>query len=268
VSSRSSARIALAAALLALPALSGCVLNSAGATDIGQNSATLLGSGKTDDETAYVHFEYARSTSDLGTAAGSTTPERGPVPPHTPSDGRIVTFPEPITGLSPGHLYWSRACGRIAGKPGSACSSATSFFTDPSSSQDQLIGGATDGSTWDIDVTAAAGSHGENPDGRLYIVPQKGSKFDSTRITCLRVQGDTATVGSVGLWTPNYYGGPSEPGHALLTVVRDASAESGNRAYVNQAGAGGGAPDCTAGGTTTPYPVRALESGLTLYDAP
>ncbi len=83
------------------------------------------------------------------------------------------------------------------------------------------------------------------------------------------MQGDTATVGSVGLWTPDYYaGGPTEPGHALLTVVRDPAAELGNRAYMNQAGAGGGAPDCAAGGTTTPYPVRALESGFTLHDAP
>ena len=258
----------MAVILLALPALSGCVLNNAGARDIGQTSATLLGFGRTDDETAYVHFEYARTEADLGTAAGSKTPERGPVPPHTPSDGRAVTFPENITGLSPGRVYWSRVCGRIAGTSGNACSSASSFLTTPSAGQDHLLGWGSDSFTWSISVGAAAGSHGENPEGRINLVPIKGKRFDSTRVTCLRAQGDTVTVGAVGVWTPNYYGGPSEPGHALLTVSRDSEAQYGNHAYVNQAGAGGGAPDCAGGGTSTPYPVHQLENEFVLHDAP
>ena len=268
VRSVSPVRIALALVLPALPALSGCVLFNEGAVDIGPTSATLQAGGRTDDESAYVHFEYARSQSDLGTAKATKTPERGPVPPHTPASGRAVTFPERITGLLPGRQYWSRVCGRIAGTSASPCTAASTFLTTPTDAQDHLTGWGTDGFTWDISVSAAAGSHGEDPEGRLYLVPTKGMKFDSIQLTCLRASGDTVTVGSTGLWTPNYYDPHPVPGHALLTVIRDAAAPYGNRAYINQAGPGGGAPDCADGGATTPFAVHALQNEFTLRDAP
>jgi hypothetical protein len=262
-------RAALAVSLLALAALSGCYLSYQGTVDVGQTAATLQGFGGTDDESAYYHFEYARNKTDLGAAAGKRTPERGPVAPHTPGNPRAMTFSERVTGLASGHEYWSRVCGRIAGTTPSPCSTARNFFTVPTDAQDHVTGGGTDGSTWSISVGATSGPHGEEPDGILGLVPTKGQAYDSTRATCVRVQGDVATVGTIGDWRSNYYfQDPPVPGHALLTVIRDPTATNGNVAYVNDVGAGANPPDCTRGGPTSPYSPHHLDPGFTLHDVP
>jgi hypothetical protein len=259
----------VAVALLVLPALTGCRLYNWGATSVGQTTATLEASGRTDGDTAYYHFEYARSTSAFGTAAALATPERGPIGPHTPSDGRLVPIREGVSGLAAGRIYWTRVCGRVSGMTTSICTGAEKFFTLPSDAQDHLTGWGTDGSTWDISVSASSGPQGQEPEGTLYLVPQKGEYFDSITVTCFRVQGDTATVGATGDWVRDYYSQePPVPGHALLTVVRDTSAPYGNVAYVNEAGAGGDPPDCADGGTTTPFFPHALQNDFTLVDVP
>jgi hypothetical protein len=180
-----------------------------------------------------------------------------------------MTFGERVTGLAPGRQYWARVCGRIAGTTASTCSPSGRFFTAPSEAQDYVSGGGTDGFTWDISVQAASGPQGQTPDGTMYLVPTKGQSFDSTRATCVRVQGNVATVGAIGDWRPNYYSpDPPVPGHALLTLIRDATATNGNVAYVNVVGAGANPPDCAQGGATTPFAPHSLDPGFTLHDAP
>src|SRR4051794_20009690 len=116
-----SRTIGLAAALAATAAgLAGCALTTSGATKVTQTSARLTAIAGPGDDPGHYHFEYARRAADLGTAAGRRTPERGPVPPNTPSD-RSVTFGEDATGLSPGRSYVFRVCGRQGSMPDDVC---------------------------------------------------------------------------------------------------------------------------------------------------
>jgi hypothetical protein len=256
-----SRTIGLAAAFAATAAgLAGCTLSTSGATKVTQTGARLTAIGRTGDQPGYYHFEYARRAADLGTAAGGRTPERGPIPPNTPSD-RSVTFGEDVTGLSPGRSYVFRVCGRQGPMPDDVCAGTSSFFTTPSAAQDSVVGSASDGFTFSYGAAAAASADGRDAEGQLSEVPVKGQRFEG-RVTCLVVHGARATIGAVGVFDPSYY--DQDPGSAATEVVTVVDDPSGDRWQRVALTAGTTPPSCT-GGTFGGASLPA--SSFTVHDA-
>lgn len=254
--------IAIVGAALAAFVLSGCQLATSGATHVTQTAAHLQGTGRTDASPGFFHFEYARRAADLGAAAGHRTPERGPIPPHTPAQG-TVTFGEDVTGLAPGRLYVFRVCGREGTMPTDVCAATQSFMTAPSSAQDFVVGSYNDVNTTAATVSAAATSSGADAEGRLYVLPAKGQLFDG-HVTCLRVRGNRATVGALGTYTPNYYDPASKPVPAAdLVTIEDLP--GGDKFKHVSVTPGTTPPDCTRG--TFDGAVH-NNSDFTVHDAP
>jgi hypothetical protein len=254
--------IAIVVGAMAALALTGCQLATGVPTHVTQTGARLQGNGRTDARPGFFHFEYARRAADLGTAAGRRTPERGPIPPSTPAQG-TVTFGEDVTGLAPGRLYLFRVCGREDTMPANACAATQSFMTDPSAAQDSVVGGYNDVNTTAATVTAAASATGADAEGRLYVLPAKGQIFDG-RVTCLRVQGNRATVGALGTYTPNAYD-PAHPQVPAADLVTIEDLPAGDKFQHVSVTPGTTPPDCTKG--TFDGAVH-QNSDFTVHDAP
>jgi hypothetical protein len=244
-------------AALVLP---GCALSTFGATSVTQTSARLNGYGDTGANTAYYHFEYARQKSQLGTAQGSRTPERGPIPPHVPANDTRIQFGEAVTGLAPGHTYYDRICGRPSTLPTDVCLSVDSFFTQPSDTQDYVIAGYELGKSRGS-VKASSTASGGDPDGTLGDL-SGGSGADlgnfEGHVTCLAVHGDQATIGAVGTLQPYPFDGSSSPATELVTVT-------GQEWRTVARTAGTTPPDCSQGTFTGDYVPLA---GAIVHDAP
>jgi hypothetical protein len=247
---------------VAVVVLPGCALTTFGATSVTETSARLNADGHTGANTSYYHFEYARQRSQLGTAQGSRTPERGPIAPHVPANDTDITFGEAVTGLSPGHTYYDRVCGRPSTLPTDVCLSVDSFFTQPSDAQDYVI------ASWELgksagSVKASSTASGADPDGTLTDL-SGGSGADlgnfNGHVTCLAVHGDQATIGAVGTLLPYPWDGtsPSSPATELVTVT-----EHEWRTVARTAGTT--PPDCSQGTFTGDY---VSIGGDVVHDAP
>ena len=254
----------LAVALAATAAgLAGCQLTTDVATDVTQTTAKLNAFGRTGDAPGWFHFEYARREGRLGTARGFSTPERGPIPPETPPGGLGAEVSETVTGLSPGRVYVFRVCGRLGAMTSSVCGAVRSFFTRPTEAQDWVSGGFESlGPLSLIRVDAASSRSGRRADGLLLDVTNRSQEFEG-RVTCLRVEGDRATVGAVGTYDADTFDPavPRVPAAELLTVV-DAPGGDEVRRVARVDGAT--PPDCAAGTFAGP-PL--LAGHATVHDA-
>jgi predicted alpha/beta-hydrolase family hydrolase len=245
---------------VAVVVLPGCALSTIGATSVTQTSAHLNASGFTGANTAYYHFEYARQRDQLGTAQGSRTPERGPIPPHVPANDTRIQFGETVTGLAPGHTYYDRVCGRPAEVPNDVCLGVDAFFTQPSDTQDFVTVDYGQDGKQAVSLQAASSASGADPDGIMRDeVLTSGDFVFSGAVTCLVVHGAQATIGMVGAGRP--YTQPDQPDQPY-TEVATLTAEQWR---VNARTAGSTPPSCANGTFTGPY---VSVPGAVVHDAP
>jgi hypothetical protein len=230
-------------------ALTGCVGFTDYATHVTQTSAWLEAHGRTDDYPAKFYFRYANYEADLPTAAAHRTPTRT-VPAHRPASGEYGYFHEGVSGLSPGRVYFYELCG-ADDRPGAQemCGGRQRFFTNPSSSQDSVVGWmyAGFGPYFNKYVfNAASGPQGQNADGWFEFLYRNAyfSPTYETRVTCLDVDGHRAAVGEVTkhsdgstigrVWTVTD-DGPSGSGRInSINVVEQLPPDCVNASFDNQ----------------------------------
>jgi hypothetical protein len=241
-----------AAALAVGLALTGCVGITDPATNVGQTTARLNAHGRTDDTSAHFYFRYANQEADLPTATAKRTPTRT-IPAHRPDNGEFGYFGENVTGLSPGRNYFFELCGGDD-KPGAPdwCGGRQRFFTNPSSSQDSVVGSmfAGFGPYFNQFVfNAASGPQGQNADGWFQFLYRNGGGSYEARVTCLHVDGHRATVGEVRrepdgsligtVWTVTD-DGPSGSGSGRINsinLVQQLPPDCANASFDNQTAA-------------------------------
>lgn len=208
----------LAAALIAAAALTGCYSSTEPATEIGAQSARLNARGTADDGPAYSFFKYQRA---FPTSEEVRTPEL-----QWPA-GASGPFSQVVTGLEEATTYLFSVCGGDEGEP-PACAQQRSFTTRGPDGRDSVKGfwryalqGVTQPSgRVDAESDPQGGgvtgslSHyrtESSPDGGFSPVDFLGF------VTCVSVDGQTATVGAVGI---EYFGRTDTTRRAtsLLTV--------------------------------------------------
>ena len=189
MSTRSAAVVCV---LSAAVALAGCYASTEPATEIGPESATLNGRGTADDGPAISHFEYwltGRSGTPLrvggtGWPAGSSGP-----------------FSARASHLAASSAYSFRVCGQDGNDFQQTCAQ-TRTFTTKGPVEDSVYGAWSLGCCASFGIDARSGPAGENPGGHMRLVdyvPENGHTIVFTGIvTCLVVDGSTATVGALG----------------------------------------------------------------------
>jgi hypothetical protein len=206
---RSLGAVAVAAALLAACDFG----DTRDAVFVGDTSARLEGLVHTDSaEDVLWWFEYG-PTAELGEA----TPQRG----HTSSQAGAVEVAAVVTGLDEATTYHYRLC-VLNEQSGGVCGAQRQFTT--TAGTDSVLGiGVTDSipelgffvgavveATSEPDGTSPAGHASRSPGEHHFRVPDEGP------VTCLRVQGNRATVG----FTADYseYDPTLPPVHVVLHI--------------------------------------------------
>ena len=205
-------RIAVSA-LLCAGVLAGCYGSTEPATEVAFDSAKLNGRGTADKGPAFSYFEYAPTST--GFPGATTTRREWPANASGPLTERA--FP-----LYAGTSYSYRLCGNDQGK--SPVCAQTRTFRTPAATRDAVRGswsydeGTINARFGEVDATAGAGPSGILRLGRYVDRPLRYAG----RITCLRVTGRTAVVGSVGRTsTSGSYPDPdaTPDARALVTIV-------------------------------------------------
>jgi hypothetical protein len=249
-----------AAALLGTLVLGGCYGSTEPATDIGFDRATLTANGTANAGDAHVYFEYwptGHPESVLATI-GTDVPAR--------SSGK---YAEPTAksfrGLAVGTQYSYRVCAKDQGSPDGACAQTRTFTTARPAGDlvrgDYLtiFGGIDHGAS----VDAHSDASGAHAGGTMTLPgdkkPVSGGTFTGF-VNCLRVQGNRATVGAVGIDN-------GTPTTALFEVVDNDATWIGTGDQVDWTETPGSTPpDCSTGSFTT---LRSLfYATLLVYDAP
>jgi hypothetical protein len=187
--------VALAACGLLLVACDRGVTNAAArVTDV---SAELHGTVHTDDPgiTLTWWFEYGTTTE-----LGSTTPERTTTFPAGSTTPRSVT--ETVTGLAHATTYHYRLCVRNAAG-GGLCGATKTLTT--TNNRDAVHGlgisyqDLETGLTIGVEVDATSNRNGTSPQGQASRSPgvYYTNVWDAGSVTCLRGEGNQATVGFV-----------------------------------------------------------------------
>lgn len=181
-------------AVIAVPILSGCGLTfRAPPGTVSNDSAVLQGTtmalnDENQNEQGSYWFEYGETTS-----YGHQTPSQDTT---FLNDGRHNLVFTPVKGLRNGTTHHYRLCGDT----GSVfCSGDVTFATLDQNKVDYVVGiGAiwTDRPTDNLTVGARSGPSGENPSGTWGEASIAGSGSTSEQVTCLRVSGGLAIVGT------------------------------------------------------------------------
>jgi hypothetical protein len=242
-------RLLCAVAVLGGLAAAGCIGITDPASNVGQTTARLNAHGRTDDTSAHFYFRYANQEADLPTAAAKRTPTRT-VPAHRPDNGEFGYFGENVTDLSPGRNYFFELCGGDD-KPGVPdwCGGRQEFFTEPSSSNDWVVGWMYAGYGPYVNryvFNAASGPQGQSADGWFEFIYRDAYFLPTyeTRVTCLDVDGHRAAVGEVSkgsdgstigrVWTVTD-DGPSGSGRInTINVVQQLPPDCVNASFDNQ----------------------------------
>jgi hypothetical protein len=244
----------------AVGALAGCYGSTQPARDIGIDRATLTGQGTLDKGDAHVYFEYwptAEPTAVFKTI-GTDLPGgiSGPYSEPTAKSFR---------GLTPGTQYSYRLCGRDRGSPDGVCAQ-TLRFTTVKPAGDVVRGDYHTffgGIGHFASVNAHSDASGANAGGTMTLPADKNNPPStgtfSGDVTCLRVQGNIATVGAVG--TKN-----GQAGTALFRIVDADATWNGSADTVDWTEtAGSTPPNCASGSFTSPLSV--FSSSVLVYDA-
>ena len=233
--------------------LAGCYGTTEPATDLRFTSATLNGSGTTNNGPAMVGFEWWPTA--LPSAVGSTAQRTIP-------GGTTGRFSQTLTGrLQPATEYAFRLCGQDQGSPQPVCAQ-TGTFTTPRPEGDVVVGRFTRPVSQDSIVIAASDPSGANARGK-FTTPDIEATF---KVTCMAVNGNRAVVG--GLRTGDVQAGSP----ALLEVLDGGIRFNGDA----NGGDGVGWAYASEGVGTPPYcsnpPFISLgpppNSTLAVYDAP
>jgi hypothetical protein len=238
--------------------LGGCYGSTEPATDIGFDRATLTANGTANAGDAHVYFEYWPTGHPESVVAtiGKDVPA-----------GSSGKYSEPTAnsfrGLAAGTQYTYRVCAKDQGVPNGACAQTRTFTTArPAGDLVRgdyltLLGGI--GHRGSVDAHGDAS--GANAGGTLELPVDKDTSagtFSGT-VTCLRVEGNRATVGAVG----SNDGGPAT---ALFEVVDNDATWIGTADQVDWTVTPGSTPpNCSTGSFAT---LRSLYYGsLLVYDA-
>jgi hypothetical protein len=240
--------------------LGGCYGSTEPAVNVGVDRATLTADGTANAGDAHVYFEYwptAQPASVFATI-GKDVP-----------GGSSGKYSEPTAnsfrGLAPGTEYSYRVCAKDQGVPNGACAQTRTFTTVLPAGD--LVRGDYMTVLGGIDHSASVDAHsdasGANAGGTMTLPGDKKPSPSGTfsgNVTCLRVQGNRATVGAVG--SDN-----GQPTTALFEVVDNDALWIGGADQVDWTETPGStAPDCSTGSFAT---LRSLYSSTVLvYDKP
>jgi hypothetical protein len=240
--------------------LAGCYGSTEPARNIGIDRATLTAQGTTNAGPAHIYFEYwpTGQPASVFATIGKDIPGgvTGPYSEATASSFR---------GLKPATGYSYRVCGRDSGSPNGACAQTRTFTT--ATPAGDLIRGDYATVLGGIGHSASVDAHsdrsGANAGGTLSLPgdkhPTPSGTFSGT-VTCLRVQGNKATVGAVGDVA-------GQPTTALLMYVDNDLGWSGTTDQLDWTETPGTTPpNCATGSFAT---LRSLQySTVLVYDAP
>jgi len=247
-------------ALVAAAVLAGCYGSTEPATNVGIDRATLTAKGTTNAGAAHIYFEYwptGQPASVLATI-GKDIPG-GVTGPY--SEATADSF----RGLKPATGYTYRVCGKDQSSPNGACAQTRTFTT--SAPAGDLIRGDYATLLGGIGHRGAVDAHsdasGANAGGTLSLPEDKHASpigNFSGNVTCLRVEGNKATVGAVGSVA-------GQPTTALLVYVdNDLNWIEPTDQLDWTETPGTTPPNCASGSFTS---LRSLAYSSTLvYDAP
>ena len=257
VTSRVLTIVALAGTVAAL---AGCYGSTQPARDVGIDRATLTGRGTLDNGAAHVYFEYwpTAEPSAVVKTIGTDLP-----------GGISGPYNEPTTksfrGLTPGTQYSYRLCASDSGFPNGACAQTLTFTTvkpagDVVRGDYRTLSGGI-GHSGSVDAHSDAS--GANAGGTMTLPADKNNPPTtatfSGNVTCLRVQGNVATVGAVG--SKN-----GQAGTALFRIVDADATWIGSADKVDWTETPGSTPPNCAGGSF-PSPLSVYSSSVLVYDA-
>ena len=245
--------------------LSGCYGSTEPATNVGLDRATLAAHGTANAGDAHVYFQYwpTAHPDDVFTTIGKDVPA-----------GSSGDYTEPtassFTGLAPATEYGYHVCARDQSAPGGVCAQTRTFSTvrpagdTVSGSYLTAFGGI--GHSGSVDAHASTSGKVSGwitlPTDHNGSYPFATGQFTGF-VTCIRVQGNRATVGALG-----NAGKPNTLVAALFEVVDTGPGPwngSGDQIAWTEVQSST-APNCAAGSFTDlsspPY------SELIVYDAP
>lgn len=238
--------------------LSGCYGSTEPATDVAIRSATLHGKGTTNNGPAQVYFKLWPT--QFPGSAFSTLGKQIPGGLTGPYSEAVGAAP---LELQPDTDYTFQLCGQDQGANQAVCAQTRTFRTLRPSG-DYVNGGIGEsggGRFVSGTVDARSDPNGAHPGGTLSLPP---GQFTGT-VTCLRVQGNRAVVGGVGI---DRAGSPA----TAIFVIQDGGAGTGSAGDGFKFGenAGSTPPDCasetftglTSGNNSTEI------SSVAVYDAP
>jgi len=240
--------------------LAGCYGSTEPATNVGIDRATLTAKGTTNAGAAHIYFEYwptGQPASVLATI-GKDIPG-GVTGPY--SEATADSF----RGLKPATGYTYRVCGKDQSSPNGACAQTRTFTT--STPAGDLIRGDYATLLGGIGHRGAVDAHsdasGANAGGTLSLPEDKHASpigNFSGNVTCLRVEGNKATVGAVGSVA-------GQPTTALLVYVdNDLNWVAPTDQLDWTETPGTTPPNCASGSFTS---LRSLAYSSTfVYDAP
>jgi hypothetical protein len=168
---------------------------------------------------------------------------------------------EPVSGLEEVTTYHFAVCAEDGENPGDAfCSPDQTFRTTTTATSDSVTVTGNTAQELNIDLEASSGPSGENPTGHgSYDFGPSSDPihFPVDTITCLSVNGDTATFG--GTLQENDFGVPA----FRVTVVDQGLADSGQDAFRAQ-GLATAPTDCSGQLDTIPL----INGNAVVIDAP
>lgn len=250
----------MAAVLGSVSVLCGCFGSTEPATDIGIDRATLTAQGTANAGDAHVYFEYWPSAQP-----GSVFATIGKDVPAGASGKYSEPTANSFNGLAVGTQYSYRVCAKDQSAPAGACAQ-TRTFTTVRPAGDLVRGNYLTffgGIDHNGSVDAHSDASGANAGGTMTLpgdkMPAPGGTF-SGNVTCLRVQGNRATVGAVG-------SNNGVPTTALFELVDNDATWIGTADQIDWTETPGSSPpDCSTGSFAT---LRSLYYGTTLvFDAP
>jgi hypothetical protein len=178
----------LAPALTLAALMAGCYGSTEPATNIGEDSATLNGSGTANNGPARSRFDYWAGLDP------NSTREFGETPTRDWPAGASGPISERITHLFVNTQYSFRLCGGDAGGP--ACAQTRTFSTPPFAGDYVQGHFITDGLSTRRRFRARSGPAGENARGEIRF--RQGGTFESiSAVTCLKVSSNRAIIGTL-----------------------------------------------------------------------
>jgi hypothetical protein len=239
--------------------ISGCYGSTEPARDIGFDRATLTAHGTANAGDAHVYFEYwpTGHPESVFATIGTDVPA-----------GASGDYAEPTAksfrGLAVGTQYTYRLCGKDTSAPNGVCAQ-TRTFTTARPAGDLVRGDYMTffgGIGHSASVDAHSDASGANAGGTMTLPadkqPRPGGTFSGT-VTCLRAQGNRATVGAVG-------SNNGQPATALFEIVDNDTTWIGTGDQLDWTETPGSTPpDCSKGSFAA---LRSLYYGTVfVYDA-